>query len=318
MLTNLSQRLCRSGSCLVLIIGILCALVTVVGQGAELSDRSGSTFYENSKEGWFWYEDPAQETEGVHEDVKSVRPSIEQGARENKYRNISFEEYGLHELWEMYPDDFQELLNHVQNLAVQQPSEKNVLRYLVMQDVARRKALAYTNSSMYVTQKYGNLFNVNQVYPTAKPGVTARVEMQQQEIELAIGKGRNSYALIYFTSPACGFCRKQDSILHYFIEKYGWQVKPVDISRQVVTAARFGIETTPTLLLIKKGMDDYMTVSVGVVTLTELERKLYRAIRYLKGETRDENFLMYDFQKDSAFDPTSIFSKKDEQPWQRK
>jgi len=42
---------------------------------------------------------------------------------------------------------------------------------LTMQDIARRKALAYTNATMYVTQKYGELFNVNQVYPTAGPGM---------------------------------------------------------------------------------------------------------------------------------------------------
>ncbi len=214
----------------------------------------------------------------------------------------------------MYPDDFQEMLNHVQNLAVQNPTEQNTLRYLVLQDVARRKALAYTNSSMYVTQKYGDLFNVNQVYPTSKPGVTARVQMQNQEIGQTLAKARNSHALIYFTSPTCGFCDKQNSILQYFIEKYGWTVKPVDISRQSGVAARFGIETTPTILLIKKGMEEYMTVSVGVVALSELERKLYRAIRYLKGDTRDDNFLMYDFQKGSAFDATSILNKESK-PW---
>ena len=120
-----------------------------------------------------------------------------------------------------------------------------------MQDVARRKALAYTNSAMYVTQKYGNLFNVNQVYPTSRPGVTARVQMQNQEIGQTIVSARNNHALIYFTSPTCGFCGKQNGILAYFVDKYGWTVKPVDISRQPDVAARFGITTTPTLMLIR-------------------------------------------------------------------
>lgn len=314
MRKNLSRRLCLSGSILLVSIGLVCAPASIAAQDKE----TDPTFYQKNKEGWFWYEDPAPEPEPeeAREQPAPVEAVPEAAPAENRYRNMPLDQYGIEELWHMYPDDFQELLDHVQNLAVQEPSEKNMLRYLVMQDVARRKALAYTNSSMYVTQKYGNLFNVNQVYPTAKPGVTARVQMQQEEIEATIAKAGGNHALLYFTSPTCGFCEKQNAILHYFVEKYGWRIKPVDISRQAGTAARFGIETTPTLLLVRKGMDNYMTVSVGVVTLTELERQLHRAIRYLAGETRDDTFLMYDFQKGSAFDPTSIFNKGGTQPWQ--
>jgi len=278
-------------------------------------DEQNPQFYEKQKEGWFWYHDPITEEEKKQE-VSQVQQHPQQ--QENRYRDKDLEQFSLESLWKMYPDDFQELLDHVQNLAVQAPTEENTLRYLVMQDVARRKALAYTNSAMFVTQKYGNLFNVNQVYPTSRPGVTARVQMQNHEIGQTIAGASNTHALIYFTSPTCGFCEKQNGILAYFIDKYGWTIKPVDISLQPGVAARFGIETTPTLLLIKKGMEDYMTVSVGVVTLTELERKLYRAIRYLQGETRDDNFLMYEFQKGSAFDAISILNNEGKLPWQGK
>lgn len=320
MQMNLSQKLCLSGSLILLSMALVCAPVSVFAQDVEQPEEE-DTFYQKQKEGWFWYEDPAPESEEEEkEPEKPVQAIPKPAPTENRYRHADLEEYGIEELWNMYPDDFQELLNHVQNLAVQKPSEKNVLRYLVIQDVARRKALAYTSSSMLVTQKYGELFNVNQVYPTAKPGATARVQAQRQEVGETIDRARNTHALIYFTSPTCGFCEKQNGILQYFVEKYGWQIKPVDITRQPGIAARFGIETTPTLLLIKKGVEEHMTVSVGVVALTELERKLYRAIRHIKGETKDDTFLMYDFEEGSAFDPTSILNinTKGEQPWQRK
>lgn len=313
MMMHFSQKLCRSGKpvVLLLILGLVCLPPSVFGQGKE-----NPKFYEKQKEGWFWYHDPAPEPQEELEQEKSQVQKLQQQP-ENRYRNADLEQVSLEALWTMYPDDFQELLDHVQNLAVQAPTEENTLRYLIMQDVARRKALAYTNSAMYVTQKYGNLFNVNQVYPISKPGITARVQMQNQEIEKTIADAGNTHALIYFTSPTCGFCEKQNGILAYFVDKYGWTVKPVDIRRQPGIATRFGIETTPTLLLIQKGMEDYMTVSVGVVALTELERKLYRALRYLQGETVDDNFLIYDFQKGSAFDATSILNNESKQPWQR-
>lgn len=100
----------------------------------------------------------------------------------------------------------------------------------------------------------------------------------------------------------------------YFKDKYGWQIKTVDISKNINAAVWFNVTITPTLLLIKKGQEKYMTVTSGVIALTELERKLYRAIRYLHGNTQGDNFLMYDFQKGSALDPTSILDKS-RQPW---
>jgi conjugal transfer pilus assembly protein TraF len=183
-----------------------------------------------------------------------------------------------------------------------------------MQDTARRKALAYTNATMYVTQKYSELFNVNHVYPTAGPGITARVNMQNDEIFQTINRAGADHALLFFVSPGCSFCEKQVGILGYFVDKYGWQIKTVDISRNVNSAARFNITITPTLLLIKKGQDNYLSVASGVIAMTELERKLYRAIRLLQGNTGEETFLMYDFQKGSAFDPTSILDRG-KQPW---
>ncbi|MEA2115268.1 MAG: conjugal transfer protein TraF [Thermodesulfobacteriota bacterium] len=284
-------------------------LLIAVGNATAADIEQKNRFYSETKHGWFWYEDPPPEQE-----VQESTPDLPVKPPE---RVPSLDNISIDELWNMHPDDFQELLNGLQKRAVQYPTEDNILQYRVIQDIARRKALAYTNASMYVTQKYSNLFNVNQVYPTAGPGITARVQMQQDEITHTIGQANQEHALLFFVSPGCGYCEKQAQILAYFVDKYGWQIKTVDISRQRNAATRFNITITPTLLLIKRGQEKYMTVTTGVIALTELERKLYRAIRYLQGSTQGDNFLMYDFQKGTAFDPTSIL-KKGKQPWIRK
>ncbi len=268
---------------------------------ADGADGADNGFYQQSKHGWFWYADPPPPEE-TKKQVPDSRPIP------------SLESYSVDDLWNMHPDDFQAFLDVLQKKAVQKPTEQNIMEYLTMQDIARRKALAYTNATMYVTQKYGELFNVGHIYPSATPGVTARVKMQQDEIFTTLSRAGNDHALLFFTSPGCGFCDQQAAILAYFVEKYGWPIKTVDISRNRGSAARFSITITPTLLLIKKGRDNSMTVANGVVALTELERKLYRAVRTLQGSTKEDTFLMYDFQKGSPFDPTSILHKG-EQPW---
>jgi len=310
MLMTSSIKHCRSGKHQVLVWLCLVLYLLVSVTSAKAADISNpgdipNRFYQNTRKGWFWYEDPPQEIQ-----EQQVKPGKSQPPRTLP----NLDNYSIDELWNMYPDDFQSLLNSVQKKAVQYPTENNILQYLAIQDVARRKALAYTHASMYVTQKYSNLFSVNQVYPTAEPGITARVRMQQNEIEQTISRAMDDHALLFFTSSGCGFCEKQAQILAYFKEKYGWQIKTVDISQNSTAAARFNITITPTLLLIKKGQEEYMTVATGVIALTELERKLYRAIRYLQGATRNDNFLMYDFQKGSALDPTSILNQG-KQPW---
>lgn len=300
MQMKFSIKLCHFGSWFWLCVVLVCLFSPVSHLVAE--DFQGKTFYQDTKHGWFWYEDPPLKQELEEQAVKPPRPLP------------SLDNYSINDLWNMYPDDFQELLNVLQKKAVQAPSEKNIMEYLTMQDVARRKALAYTNATMYVTQKYGELFNVNHVYPTTGPGITARVKMQQNEIFQTINRAENDHAMIFFVSPGCSFCEKQAGILAYFVEKYGWQIKVVDISQNVNAGVRFNVTITPTLLLIKKGQENYMSVSNGVIALTELERKLYRAIRSLQGNTQGDNFLMYDFQKGSPFDPTSILNKG-KQPW---
>jgi conjugal transfer pilus assembly protein TraF len=316
MPTTSSTRLCRSGDLLRLCLAF-CLLFFSVQTGAAAAGsetevpQEGNRFYSDTKHGWFWYEDPPAVREEESEEPEM--PPIDQKASQTIRKEPSLDNYSIETLWTMHPDDFQSLLNGLQKKAVQTPTEQNILEYLTMQDVARRKALAYTNAVQYVTQKHTGLFNINQVYPVAGPGVSARVQLQQEEISGAIDRARDDHALIMFTSPGCPYCVRQEQIMSFFVERYGWQIKSVDISRQPEAASRFNITVTPTLLLIKRGQDASMPVATGVITLSELERKLYQAIRYLRGETAMDSFMTYNFQKGGAFDPASILGKK--QPW---
>jgi len=267
-----------------------------------------TSFYQERKHGWFWYEDPAP----VVEDREEPAP-VPTGAA-TMPRDVSLAHYSTETLWNMHPDDFQQLLNGLQKKAVQYPTEQHILEYLSIQDIARRKALAYANAAQFVTQKRADLFNINQVYPTSSPGAVARVQMQQEEIAGTIRDAGKDHALLFFVAPGCGFCEKQAQILAYFVDKYGWQVKPVDIEREPTIALRFNITTTPTLLLIRQDREASMPITTGVATLPEIERNLYQAIRSMRGDTSMESFTTYDFQKGSALDPTSIL--KIQTPWQ--
>ena len=86
------------------------------------------------------------------------------------------------------------------------------------------------------------------------------------------------------------------------MDKYGWQIKPIDLQQNPELAARLGVDTTPSLILIKKGNDGYIPVSTGVTALDDIEVRLYRGIRLLNGDTTPENWSLYGFQKGQGFD----------------
>lgn len=312
MVTGFGNRIIGSWLC--------CLLLVITMTTKALAEEVLSpepVFYKTAKEGWFWYHDPPP---GVAEESDSHNKSTitrEAGPKAFEKKNPSMDKYTIKEIWNLHPDEFQGLLNGVQKKAVQNPNEKNILEYLIMQDVARRKALAYANATKFVTQKYSDKFNINQVYPTTTPGISARVQEQQKEISGTILAARENHALLFFVSQGCGFCDKQAAILTYFVEKYGWQIKPIDIGRHSTLAARFNITTTPTLVLIKNGTEQSMPISVGVVALSEMERKLYQAIRYMGGETNIDTFQTYDYQKGGALDPGAIL-ETEEQPWRER
>lgn len=266
-------------------------LACVTANATEQKIQGGNQYYSDLKRGWWWYErEPEKEKKEEREHERA------------KQRILPFlKDYTYEQLWNMYPDDFQPLLMDFQKKAVMSPTEENVRDYYVIQDIARRKSLAFANVASYVLQKYPEL-NVGKDYPVATPGRNALVKQQLEEIESTIRNGENEFALLYFYSPACHYCIEQDGILYYFINKYNWQVKRLDINENPSLAQRFNITTTPSLLLIYKGSQDYMPVSAGVGSMAEIEEKIYKGIRLLKGEITPEEYSLYEFQKGGSFD----------------
>lgn len=280
-----------------LLIALFILVAYSIASAETVKTNGESDYYTNSKRGYWWYEDPIKEEK-------------KQEKKEEKVRVLpSMKDYSYEQLWNMHPDDFQALLMEFQKKAVQSPTEDNVVEYKTIQDIARRKALAYANVDAYVTQKYPE-FNVGKDYPVAIPGRNALTMQMEKEKENKIMNEKNDFALLYFYSPSCPYCKEQDGILQYFVKKYGWQIKKINKDSNHSLALQFGIDTVPSLLLIYRNSQDYMPVSVGVASVADIEEKLFRGIRILKGEITPENWSIYDFQKGSSFDTKAHLRKR--------
>jgi len=247
------------------------------------------SFYKGYKEGWWWYK--KQNTEKKKKE-KPKRP---------KHAPPSLRNYTLQELWNMHPDDFQKLLNAFMKKAVQKPTERNIMEYLIIQDIARRKALAFAAVESFVLQKHPEL-STAALYPVAAPGRASYNRIITQEIQQTIENAKNDFGLIMFVRQGCGYCMAQASILKYFVNKYRWPVRTLDVQTYPYLAARYNVTITPTIIVVYRKTGKAMPVSAGVVSLTTLEERLYRAIRYLKGEITPEEWFTHNFEKGTAND----------------
>ncbi|WP_429886117.1 conjugal transfer protein TraF [Geoalkalibacter halelectricus] len=247
---------------------------------------------EPTKRGWWWYELPAPPSE--EDDMPEAQPP-ESG--ESAPARLSPEI-----LRDLHPDAFQAYMQAMEKEAVRRPTVDNVRHYYEVQNIARQKAAAFTHVAEYVWQKYPEL-SVAKDYPLAAPGRAALTGAQVEERRLLLAAAREDFALLYFHAPDCSFCREQELILRYFSERFGWTVRPVDTARRPDLAARFGVETVPTLLLIHRESPEYLPVAAGVTSAAEIEARLYRGIRYLGGQVGPQDFGLYDFQRGGGFDP---------------
>ncbi len=239
------------------------------------------------KHGLFWYETP-KKPEEAKEEEKHPRPEVPSSE----------------ELFKMHPKDIQALLDETRDYAVYKLTAESVLDYYKVQDVARRKAAAYTNLTGYVMLENPQ-YNAAQDYPITNPGTAEKKREREASITESLSRNSNKYALFFFSEPDCGLCVQQSHILENFQRDTGWYIKQIDIKAHPEAKAKFRIDRAPVTVLIKKDMssDKWMPVSVGVDSLDNLRTSVYNMTRLLNGETDPRQFVTSEQQQGGFFDP---------------
>lgn len=264
-----------------------------------LSPEAPKDYYRDHKRGWYWYEKE-----------KIAKEKEEKKNDKAKQHHVPYmKDYTVETLWNMHPDDFQPLLLDFQKKAVMNPTEQNVKEYYEIQDIARRKSLAFANATAYVMQKYPEL-NVAADYPTAVPGRAALTRMQSSEISDRLSRARDDFGLIYFYSPSCQYCIEQEKIVDMFQKNHGWEIKKVNRDENPALVQMFDVRMVPYLLLIYRHSKDAIPVAAGVTALSEMEERIYRSVRLLTGEITPEEYSTYDFQKGRTFDVNAPLKNK--------
>jgi len=202
----------------------------------------------------------------------------------------------------MHPDALEKLQQRYLKEAIWQPQPQKVLAYYTVQDVIRRKSLAFTAVSQVVMLENPTMNAYGQYHKT-NPGRNKRTQIRQQETRQHLSQYRDHFGLVVFTEPSCGFCTTQKNILSHFGRRHGWRLREIDIKKHPEAAAKFGVQMTPVTIVVSRNHQQWMPIAVGEEALPVLEDNAYRAIRYLNGETRPEQFLNMHYEMGGINDP---------------
>jgi len=281
-------------------LALALVLFWALTSSASWADSHG--IHKDLRKGWFWYEDPdPRVTEAEKKEAQAARK--EPSSAQPKQIYSEERKYTVPEMMKMHPDRLKALLEVMLKRAVHAPTIEHVKDYYEVQDVVRRKALAFANVSTALMRLHPELSGDINTSPVAKKLLLAA---RSADISQTILAAKKDFALVYFYEPDCPFCHQQASILQNFELEYGWVVRRVALSEAPTLAERFSIETVPYIILISRQSGKHMPVAYGVVTLNKFTRNVYQGIRLLSGRSTPEQFNTYGPDEGTMFDPSHI------------
>lgn len=234
------------------------------------------------KQGYWWYEAPKAP---LKQEEQIEKPAIPPMA----------------ELATWTPPRIRKLIEQQRDYAATVLTVDAVADFWKLQDFARRKARAFAGVTQLAMLQHPELNS-----KSANPMVgDARTEMTAQKDAMRRAYLRahaGEFALVMFSRESCGYCRVQWPIIQRFQEETGWQVTQMDLDRRPEVKERFGIDVTPTTMLIRHGSNQRMSVANGVEAYPNLVQTAYQAVRLLLGDIRPEQFLSGPGEDDGFFD----------------
>lgn len=246
------------------------AVFTAAQAGTENNDvsttKTNREFYQDRERGWYFYE---------------KKPVPEKKKDEKKEKKPVVEEYHKPVIdWAavmtMPPKKANKLMQDVMDYAITYPTKDNVENYYKLQNIMIKRSENFMATAMLVTQTNPELSDDS--YPASRVGQDAFSDQKKQKTDALLQRNADNYALLYFHSPMCGYCQKQTPILQAFADETNWTIKPVDITRDQHAALRFGVQSTPSLVMIKRNSNNWILISSGILSLPELKDRLARSI----------------------------------------
>ena len=260
---------------------------------AETLGSEYGSINKDPRRGFFWYDDPDVCADEAVQDPNEPAISIQ--------NSHEFVLLPAEKLMEMHPDDLKLYGEKMLKRAVHKPTIERVQQYYEVQDVMRRKALMFANVTAAVAR-----MNPEMSWESAESPAGQRVDVQQRirNVRSLLEESKKEFALVYFFEADCPYCQLMDQTLDSVQADIGWTVRRMQLSMNRAVAKQFGITKVPYLMLIWKRSKDFFPVGQGVISADRIKKNVYQGIRYLRKDVSPEQFLNYEKDEGTSFDPT--------------
>lgn len=253
--------------------------------GPACAQTASASVGERAARGYWWYETPKSGAEEEAQDETVPKPVIPP----------------MVELAKWSPPRIARLITEQRDYAATVLTIDAVADFWRLQDFARRKARAFAGVTQLalLTHPQLNAKAANPMVGEARDALGAQKDqVRRQYLRAHAG----DFALVMFARESCGYCKVQWPIIQRFQDDMGWQVSLMDLDRRPDLKQRFGVEVTPTTMVIRRGSPQRMVIAAGVETYPNLAQMAYQAVRLLSGDIRPEQWLTGAGEEDGFFD----------------
>ncbi|WP_454882978.1 conjugal transfer protein TraF [Sphingomonas oryzagri] len=257
------------------------SLLALVSSDAVLAQT-----VDGQRQGYWWYRDPPKAPVPAKADPDALaKPVIPPMA----------------ELATWTPSKIRKLIEDQRDYAATVLTVDAVSDFWKLEDFARRKARAFAGVTQIAMLQHPELNSksANPMVGDARDQLLAHKDDARHQYLRAKSQ---EFALVMFGRTTCGYCRVEWPIVQRFHEEMGWQVILMDLDRRPDLGERFGVEVTPTTMVIRRNSEQRMVIASGVEAYPNLAQMAYQAVRLLSGDIRPEQFMTGAGEEDGFFD----------------
>lgn len=173
-----------------------------------------------------------------------------------------------------------------------------------LEDFARRKARAFAGVTQLAMLEHPEL-NSKSANPMVGDARDQLLAVKDDTRRVYLRAHANEFALVMFSRTSCGYCRVEWPIVQRFRDEMGWQVTLMDLDQRPDLKERFGIDVTPTTMIIRRNSQQRLVIAAGVEAYPNLAQMAYQAVRLLTGDIRPEQFMTGAGEEGGFFDALS-------------
>lgn len=233
--------------------------------GIIVSSNSYAGFFEQSAEGWHWYQDP----------VFKLPEAPKESAPGSKSATAIIEEY-------------KKRLEHTLHLALVEPSYKNVKAYQLMQKDLTERSEQFAKTWMQVVYQNPELDHTL-VSPVNQQGRHIHLDQEKLAMQETIATLKDQYGLFFFFSSSCQYCHQFAPIVEQFATSYGWKVVAISLDGDPIPqvkhfmpdnglAAKWQVQVLPSLFAVNPQTGHILPVAFGLTSIDQIETRIMALI----------------------------------------